>query len=745
MSDPEDPETETEDRPDSDTGSDRNQKEGYYWLFRSFLVLSRREMMLAGGVLALALLVRGLYLYNVSGHVLFDFPVIDGAEYQNWARTWIQNGFTWDVVPIHMPLYAVVNYLNLSLFGATFWYIYLFQTMIGLVTAVLVFYLTRRLFRTEPALLALFLFALHDDWILFESRPVPAVITGFLLTLSLVFLVLSRRRSHPLYLLVFLSGCAIATALFARINVLIILPFVVLLICYREEWTGRQKLLTSGAWLLPSVAVVLFMGFLNNSLLEEKYGRGGFVLQKNSGFNFYIGNRPEAKGYPDIRPGYRYNRLKNTPAREKNLLHPGDQNSFFYGKSFHYILGEPLDWIGLLGRKLYYAITSYRIPVSEPINELARWSGVFSWHWIPYGILIAFGLVGMMGSVQRADASLFVLVFVGSFYGFLLLFSACTRYRIPIVPAVAVFAGPGLFFTAKAVQQRRWTRVGWTLPLVILVLGIGIYPFSSAQEASQAFRAPLYEAKAYWQKGDRTRAISVLSEARGKPAYQEEPMIHYRYAYYLHNYFKRTGKDELNVEGDSTGGRTGGMTHSRMSLRMALRKCLDLINEKNLRYPEPLDLLGNVVFKNGDYQEARSYYKKALRMDSTRRRWVNYGKALLALREFNALDRAMEDALAEYPDCRKCKIIQARGLAFRKKWDQATELLEQQIRELKKTGEKPELLDECYFFRGVVFERRGKFKQAVRFYQKAAEGNSTFAEKARKQLQKMKKSRRENR
>ena len=80
-------------------------------------------------------------------------------------------------------------------------------------------------------------------------------------------------------------------------------------------------------------------------------GGDGVGISYNAGINLYIGNNPDYAETVAIRPGWEWDDLVTQPARE-GIERPSAKSAYFAARAWDYIRGDPIGWLGLMGRKL---------------------------------------------------------------------------------------------------------------------------------------------------------------------------------------------------------------------------------------------------------------------------------------------------------------------------------------------------------------------------------------------------------
>lgn len=240
-------------------------------------------------------------------------------------------------------------------------------------------------------------------------------------------------------LLVGLTATAIATILF----------FIPLLLCaigLKPAIPARSHFRIIGcALVLLGIASGTSPCWLHNYFIA----RDRVFLSAHSGINFWIGNNPDANGYPRFPPGLRAGQAAmlqdSIDVAESVAGHPlkrGEVSQYWSAKARDYIADHPLAWLRLLGLKLRNFWSAFQYDDLSIITNM-REQGV-TFPGIYFGLLAALALPAMILTWNTARLGRWITGAI--FLQMLALLPVFTteRYRLPIVPGLAVFAAFGL-------------------------------------------------------------------------------------------------------------------------------------------------------------------------------------------------------------------------------------------------------------------------------------------------------------
>ncbi|NNF08565.1 MAG: hypothetical protein HKN21_17520, partial [Candidatus Eisenbacteria bacterium] len=240
-------------------------------------------------VFLVAILVR---VWFVMDHLrrlpIMRSPDQDSAMYETWAKTLLSGVmYTSDVFTMApgFPLFLSFWY---RLAGTDPLAAVLMQCTLGVVTTMMVVFLTRRLFGDREAIVAGLLYTGMPALYFYETKLLPTTLALWLLVFSLLLLQIAYQNKRiSLY---FLAGIVTGLLVVVRANMLIYGGLVFLGLLW-AAWKTRNQ---------PKIAAVLFVLGIAISMgpvMAHNLGHGELVpVAANGGINLYIGNHPEARG-----------------------------------------------------------------------------------------------------------------------------------------------------------------------------------------------------------------------------------------------------------------------------------------------------------------------------------------------------------------------------------------------------------------------------------------------------------------
>lgn len=394
-----------------------------------------------------AFVLRCGYVLGLEETVLPSLLLGDAQSYDSWAQEIAGGKWIGDQVFYQAPFYPYFLALVYSVFGHSLLAARLIQCLLGAGACLLLAKSGSSFLSPRAGVLAGFLLAFYPPGIFFDGLIQKGSLDLFLTCLLLH--TLGRQLRDPGWRWPLVAGVVMGCLALTRENAMVL--FVVLLPWLFLHRRG-EPLATRLGWpalLLAGAAVVLLPVGLRNKAIG-----GEFLLTTSQlGPNFYMGNNPEATGQhkPLIegRDGPRFERVDATQLAEQatgRTLRPAEVSRYWLRRSLDSIRAEPRAWLRLLLAKWMLVWNARELVDTESI-EMYRDHSPLLWglglvhH---FGVLCPLAAAGIFIS-RRGWRRLWPL------YGILLVFAAAVavfyvfaRYRLTLVPVLALFAGHAL-------------------------------------------------------------------------------------------------------------------------------------------------------------------------------------------------------------------------------------------------------------------------------------------------------------
>ena len=426
------------------------------------------------GVTLLGLVLRLIYVAQIGNTPMVIPDDLDPGFYFGWAQRIAAGDWLGSEPFVQSPLYAYFLALIIAILGADTIPILVVQSLIGAGTVALTYAAGRRFFDHRRGLIAALLIALYGPFIFYEGMVMKVFLSPFL-TLVLVLLIDRARQAarapaaRRAALAFAWSGAAFGLLALTRDNFVLMAPLLLVLAAGEGGgWNGRG-LRSAGGFALGA-ALCIAPVTLRNAIVAHEF----VLLTTGGGEVFYIGNNAEANGLyvppPFVRPDPRYEHADFVQRAAEIAGRPltAMQSSWFwFNEGLRYIAGRPLDWLGLLSRKMIHFWNVYELPDNLDYTLMQWFSPLLGYlnfvvppHGVPtlsvpgpggwvqvrlhllstFGTVAPLGLAGLYLTRRRWRHLLPLYVVLFGYVGTVMLFFNFGRFRVPVVPLLALFA-----------------------------------------------------------------------------------------------------------------------------------------------------------------------------------------------------------------------------------------------------------------------------------------------------------------
>ncbi len=496
------------------------------------------EEFLAFVVVLVALGVRLLHvLFTSGGNPLAAHLTLDAAIYDRWAKALVWGGAP---VPTHLmqaPLYPWMISIIYHIFGPSLTAVRLVQAVMGAVSCAFIVVITRRLFRSSAAgIIAGAAAAMYVPFIFYEGMLVPVTLIVFLNLLT-VFLLVPERGDLGLPR-VLVAGIVLGLSAIAKPVALLLVPFAVMHFYFssrggntaQETEAARRKthpsiFLKRSAILAAGVILALIPLTVRNYRLTGEF----IPLTTGGGINFYIGNNERANGFYTV-PFYKGEPIGGTPeeqhermrslAAEEGGREPShsEVSRFWLRRGLGYITANPGEWTALAWRKFLFFWNRYERANVENMQFHRRFGGIIGLPLLTFGIIAPFGLLGIFMARNRWRELWLLYGGIVVYLVAAILFYVLARYRLPVVPFLAPFAGMAVTGLLKLLRDGRRAE-----PAVLAAALVILFYFTNMTVALDTPAGTAGNLKrlgiAYLERGDTTSAVETFREAvRTDPA-----------------------------------------------------------------------------------------------------------------------------------------------------------------------------------------------------------------------------------
>ncbi len=506
-------------------------------------------------IFAVALIVRLIHLIAMSSGTAPDALGGDPAFYDSWARSILEGNIFPDTAFYRAPLYPYFVSVLYAISGGSVFFVGLVQMILGSISCVLAYVISRRFFAEKASLVAGLVMSLYGVLIHLDTELLPTTLAIFLLLLGVFVLSVVKRKS-PLRPY-FIAGLFVGLASLAQTSLILFGLLAIFWLIFGFRTRTSWKLARWGV-LLAGMAVVISPVTVHNVLRS-----GDFILiSSDNGINLFAGNNVESDGstahLPGQNPAVMYDSkmaqdLAESVAGER--LSPAGVSAFFAEQALMFFENFPRKAVGLLAKRSYMLLNGYEISDnltfyfntrSSWLLTLLTWDRILSF---PMGLIIPLFVVGVILTAGNWRKHVLLYVFVLSAFIWPAVFFVNIQTRAAFVIPVIMIASAGLLGVIRLMMEKKYRRFAQGIAVFLIVLFVSNCDLVELKERGDVTYLKI--GSMHWNRGDYVEAEKAFNAG-------------------------------LAVNPDS---------------------------------PQLLNNLGNVYFKRKIYEEAERKYRRALAID----------------------------------------------------------------------------------------------------------------------------------
>jgi tetratricopeptide (TPR) repeat protein len=474
-------------------------------------------------VFILALALRLFHLREIAIHdPFFTIPSVDGAVYDQWARTILAGEGLGDGVLFLGPLYPLFLALVYALFGVTLGGLKAIQAGLGALVCVLVWGIAREAFEDRRIAGLSGLLAAFYEMSIFYGGTLMVVNLQLPLVLGFVWAWMRamRKWSGARWALV---GLLLGLSILARQTTLLLAPLVFVAILSGPLLSPGTSTQVESAFSPPLVRrlgfAAIFAGVIAISILPftiRNYIVADDLVLLNSmgGPNFFMGNQRTADGTWKPPPLGTRVRADNPLEMQRSFRKAAEKetgramksseiSSYWLARGFEEIAADPLRWMRLEARKLGLFFNAYEVWNNRSIEISRRFSWVLRLPLIGFGMIAPLGLLGLWLARRHWRELLPVHATIAVYLASALLFFVLSRYRMPAALLLIPLAASAAIELFDRLRRKEWRTLGLGL-MALLALAVMVQlPLTS--------RSRLY--MAWYNVGNKYRELERWDEA----------------------------------------------------------------------------------------------------------------------------------------------------------------------------------------------------------------------------------------
>ncbi|HEX8899418.1 MAG TPA: tetratricopeptide repeat protein, partial [Chthoniobacterales bacterium] len=406
-------------------------------------------------VFGLVFLVRLITLAHLASSPLLFSSGSDMQFYDDWAKQILHGHWTDHQAFYGLPLYPFLVALLYRIFGYSPFVPGLFQACLDAGTAVLIYKITVRLMTAtangskKVAIVTGILAA--AGWCFFIPAEAYSAIlmptAGAVFVFWLLVWQIVRAETAPSPIRCFACGLLAGFAAMAVATILFLVPLFLAAVFLRQT-TVRHRT-RAAAFVITGILVGTAPCWIHNAFVA----RDPVFLSAHSGINLWLGNNPEATGYPRF-PGLHAGQgqmlrdsIDQAEAAGGRALKRSEVSRYWSSKAREYITSHPISWLKLLVRKIANFWNAFEYDDLGVIVNLREHRVLLPG--LHFGLVAALGLAGAIFSWRALPGSRWIAAAIALQLAAVLPVFVTERYRLPVVPGLLVLGALGL--------HRLWT------------------------------------------------------------------------------------------------------------------------------------------------------------------------------------------------------------------------------------------------------------------------------------------------
>lgn len=400
-----------------------------------------------------ALGLRLFFLYQFADTPFYTEHVSDSKIYLALAEA-IRNGAlpakAWFMSPLYPYLIAILGGA-----GDPNLLMRLVQCLMGAVTAVMAGRIAQRMWNARAGLAAGLLAAVSPELLFYDSMLLTESLLAFALTVHLVLLLRLEKSGRPRDAVA--SGLALGVALVTRFS-LILYPILLAALYVRARTRGVAPAWRLQGLLAASALLVILPFTLRNAVVE-----GVFVpVTSAGGYNFHAGNNESAQGWYNVPEGVDIAKDPNGELAAERAagreLTSSETSSYWFSVAGRWISDNPIRFIGLLGRKVLLFFHSADIEQTGLSMGFIRreYGTILDLPLPPFLVLLGFAITGYVLVLRARQGTVVLPVLSVALVLSTALFFIAGRFRVPLIPVLAVYGGIALQEAFAAFREKRF-------------------------------------------------------------------------------------------------------------------------------------------------------------------------------------------------------------------------------------------------------------------------------------------------
>lgn len=439
----------------------------------------------------------------------WELLTVDNYYHHHWAQSIADGNLIGDTTYFRAPLYVWCLGVLYSLFDSSWWVGRIFGVVTGSVSVGMTWMLGYRLFSPRVATIAALIHAIYPIAVYHDAELLTD--SFFTLTLQIaLYNAINWLENHNSRSAIW-TGLTLGLAALARPTALVLVPVILLFVIWHFQ--NRKKIIQNVGLFVVGVALMVSITFVRNLIVADD----PVLIASQGGINFYIGNNPEADGVSAVMPpplGATWQMAEVKQIAEQaagHTLKPGEISDYWLTEGLNWIREHPGQFLKNFGIKLYRQIANFEIPNQRNLNRFLE-KLPFPFHLpISFGLLFPFAVWGIIvtwkqnGHAQFLGWALLLYMFSSA------LFFVNSRFRLPLLPIVFIFAAYGLIELIQHIRSRSKAAIAGTICLIVcgLISFLPLFPLPAIERVQE----PLAKASLLVAERQYAQAVESAREA----------------------------------------------------------------------------------------------------------------------------------------------------------------------------------------------------------------------------------------
>jgi len=428
---------------------------------KAFVVKNKWPLIIA----LAAIVVRLVYLFELSSQPGFEVPMVDEKWHWLWAQEIIEKSFWGEGSYFRGPLYPYFLALLYFITDASIFWAKFLQVLLCGGTAIFTYKIAQRLFNQSVAVISGLAYACYGTLLFYETMFLIPVLFLFFLVWA-IYRVIAYQDSYSIRSWI-ITGIVFGLAAISRPNVIVVVPFLAFWLYFKQcKLSGSyRKALVPAATLVAGMFLAIAPVTIRNFAVT-----GDFILvSSQGGINLYLGNNEVADGLTMVLPEVELSQdvtwdmfiPVTIAAAEKEAgrsLTDAEASSFWSGKALDFIISNPSKFLELVWKKSVYLLSGYENSDANDIYyqrgksfsySLLVWDKFISF---PFGLLLPLFIVSLIVLRKDFKKLLPLYIFMLAYLPTIVLFLVTARHRLPLVPFMIVIAAGGTYTLIKRIK-----------------------------------------------------------------------------------------------------------------------------------------------------------------------------------------------------------------------------------------------------------------------------------------------------